>query len=205
MILGDSGDYELLTEGVQAIIKDPNDTYSLSLEIGVREGAGSLTIMEAFNAHHKNLPYTHLGVDPYGNLNYQHYDQSGAYQCDYTDQMYLQLIKDFQEWPNFHILKLTDNEYMKRYADGFPNFSNGEYNLMTKYDFVHLDGPHMTRNVIEETVFFAPRIKQNGILVYDDWNKFEFHIIDEILRIFNFKKLYYGKHKIVYQCLNTQK
>ena len=144
MILGDSGDYELLTQGVQAIIKDPNDTYSLSLEIGVREGAGSLTIMEAFNTHHKNLPYTHIGVDPYGNLNYQHYDQSGAYQCDYTDQMYLQLIKDFQEWPNFHILKLTDNEYMKRYADGFPIFTNAEYNLMTKYDFVHLDGPHMT-------------------------------------------------------------
>ena len=46
MILGDSGDYELLTQGVQAIIKDPNDTYSLSLEIGVREGAGSLTIMK---------------------------------------------------------------------------------------------------------------------------------------------------------------
>jgi hypothetical protein len=45
MILGDSGDYELLTQGVQAIIKDPNDTYSLSLEIGVREGAGSLTIL----------------------------------------------------------------------------------------------------------------------------------------------------------------
>jgi hypothetical protein len=78
MILGDSGDYELLTQGVQAIIKDPNDTYSLSLEIGVREGAGSLTIMEAFNNYHKNLPYTHLGVDPYGNLNYQHYDQSGC-------------------------------------------------------------------------------------------------------------------------------
>jgi hypothetical protein len=39
----------------------------------------------------------------------------------------------------------------------------------------------------------------------DDWNKFEFHIIDEILRIFNFKKLNSGEHKIVYQCLNTQK
>jgi hypothetical protein len=33
----------------------------------------------------------------------------------------------------------------------------------------------------------------------DDWNKFEFHIIDEILRIFNFKKLNSGEHKIVYQ------
>lgn len=205
MITGDSGDYELLLEGVSLIGKDPADTYSLSLEIGVREGAGSLTILEAFNTYHKNLPHSHIGVDPYGNLSYQHYDNKEAYTADYTDEMYLQLLKDFKDWPNFHVLKLTDTEYMKRYADGFPTFTNSQYSLINKYDFIHLDGPHTTRDVIIETVFFAPRMKPGGVLVYDDWNTFEFHIIDEILKVFNFNKIKSGDHKIIYRCQNTLK
>lgn len=205
MITGDSGDYELLTEGISLIKKDPSDTYSLSLEIGVREGAGSLTILEAFNTYHKNLYHSHIGVDPYGNLSYQHFDNNEPYTADYTDEMYLQLLKDFKDWPNFHMLKLTDTEYMKRYADGFPTFYNSQYLLINKYDFIHLDGPHTTRDVIIETVFFASRIKPGGVIVFDDWNTFEFHIIDEILKVFNFSKIKSGDHKIIYQCQNTLK
>ena len=206
-ILGDSGDYDLLTYAVNQIKKQEGDTYNFSLEVGVREGAGSATIMEAFLNTFKDKPYHHVGVDPYGNLSYQHYDKSGAYQCDYTDEMYIRLLKNFSTYPNFHLVKLTDEEYMKRYADGFPVFNNGQGLILNQYDLIHLDGPHTTRDVILETAFFAPKVKVGGILVYDDWNTFEFHIIDQILKVFNFKQLTSGEHKIVYQCQspNTQK
>jgi hypothetical protein len=38
----------------------------------------------------------HVGVDPYANLNYQHYDNTGSYTCDYTDEMCEQMLKDFR-------------------------------------------------------------------------------------------------------------
>ena len=82
MIRGDSGDYELLKKWTEGF-----DCQGFkSCEIGVREGLGSAIIMDNVINN-----YIHIGVDPYGNLKYQHYDDTDSYQCDYTDQMRDQL------------------------------------------------------------------------------------------------------------------
>ena len=92
MIEGDSTEYELLEKCCKLIkVEDP-----LTLEIGVRQGKGSQIILENL----KNKKHWHIGVDPYGNLDYQHYDESGSYRCDYTNSMKLQLLKDL-DYPNF--------------------------------------------------------------------------------------------------------
>ena len=66
MIKGDSVEYDLL-EKWSSLNCDGFKT----VEIGVREGLGSKIIMD--NAENYMM---HIGIDPYANLNYQHYDDS---------------------------------------------------------------------------------------------------------------------------------
>ena len=67
MIKGDSSDYELLKQWT----KDFDCDGFASVEIGVREGMGSKIIMDNVINN-----YIHIGIDPYGNLEYQHYDDT---------------------------------------------------------------------------------------------------------------------------------
>ena len=89
MIRGDSTDYNLLEKWA----KDFDCNGYKTCEIGVREGLGSKIIMDNV----KNA-YLHVGVDPYNNLKYQHYDDSPAYTADYTDAMRDQLLKDMEPY-----------------------------------------------------------------------------------------------------------
>jgi hypothetical protein len=93
--------------------------------------------------------YIHVGVDPYGNLEYQHYDDTGSYTCDYTDEMRDTMLKDFLPYRNegkFTLCNMTDTQFM-----------NATEHKDSKFAFVHFDGPHMTRDVITEAVWFANR------------------------------------------------
>jgi hypothetical protein len=88
MIRGDSGEYDLLTKWANF---DCEGNYSC--EIGVREGLGSKIIMDNIKNN-----FIHIGVDPYGNLNYQHYDTSPSYTADYTDEMRDRLVEDMKPY-----------------------------------------------------------------------------------------------------------
>ena len=77
MIKGDSSEYDLL-EKWSSLNCDGYKT----LEIGVREGLGSKIIMD--NAENYMM---HIGIDPYANLKYQHYDNHEPLTYDYTDDM----------------------------------------------------------------------------------------------------------------------
>ena len=106
MIRGDSGDYELLKKWTKGF-----DCQGFkSCEIGVREGLGSTIIMDNVINN-----YIHIGVDPYGNLKYQHYDDTDSYQCDYTNEMRDQLIKDMDKYirvGRFALVNETDTSFM---------------------------------------------------------------------------------------------
>ena len=105
MIQGDSVEYELLAKWADF---DCNGDHSC--EIGVRDGMGSKIIMDNIKNN-----YLHIGVDPYGNLNYQHYDSTGAYQCDYTDEMRDTMLNDLKSYRNagkFHLANMTDTLFM---------------------------------------------------------------------------------------------
>ena len=104
MIQGDSTEYEIIKEACATL----GDNL-LTAEIGVRQGKGTLTILDSL----KDKNHWHIGIDPYGNLNYEHYDNSGEYTCDYTNSMRLNLIKDMN-YENFTLFPMGDDEFMKR-------------------------------------------------------------------------------------------
>jgi len=187
MIQGDSVEYEIIKEACQSLTNDK----LLTCEIGVRQGQGSKIILDelVFKDH------WHIGIDPYGNLNYEHYDNSGAYTCDYTNDMKLQLIKDL-DYKNFTLFPMGDDEFMKRFHDGVPIYKN-EKEIINKYDLVHFDGLHKTNDVIKEAIFFAERSHAGTVFIFDDYPKYDMDLILKIIvNEFGFMLLKQGKNKI---------
>ena len=187
MIQGDSTEYEILEEACKSLTTD--DLFTA--EIGVRQGKGTETILKqlVFKKH------WHIGIDPYGNLNYEHYDNSGSYTCDYTNDMKLQLIKDIN-YKNFTLFPMGDDEFMKRFHDGVPIYRDKK-EIRNKYDLVHFDGPHKTYDVVKEAMFFAERSHAGTVFVFDDYPKYDMDLILKVIvNEFGFMLLKQGKNKI---------
>ena len=179
MIRGDSKDYELLEKWT----KDLDCQGHKTCEIGVREGLGSKIIMDNVINN-----YIHVGVDPYGNLEYQHYDDTGSYTCDYTDDMRDTLLNDLKEYRNqgrFTLCNMTDTKFM-----------NDTEHRHSTFAFVHIDGPHMTKDVITEAVWFANRSVKRTRIVFDDYPKYDMTLIRHVLGYYDFKLYEQGENKI---------
>ena len=187
MIKGDSEEYDLLEKWADF---DCEGHYSC--EIGVRQGLGSKIIMDNV----KNNK-THIGVDPYGNLSYQHYDRKftkawperwrGEFKTDYTDEMRDTLLNDFKEYRNngkFVLANMTDTMFM----------CHPDWNEKT-YAFVHFDGPHMSKDVMTEAVWFANRAAPRARFVFDDTDKFEMSVVAYAMELFGFKTETMGEKK----------
>jgi len=178
MIRGDSSDYKLLEKWTKGFDCQGYKT----CEIGVREGLGSKIIMDnVVNS------YIHVGVDPYGNLKYQHYDDTGAYTCDYTDDMRDTMLNDFKPYRNqgkFTLCNMTDTKFM-----------NDTEHRHSTFAFVHFDGPHMTKDVMTEAVWFANRSVKGTRFVFDDYKKYNTALIAQVLEFYNFKVIELGKNK----------
>ena len=59
------------------------------------------------------IPYEHIGIDPYNDLKYQHYDTTTPETADYTDDMRLQMVKDFASEKNgANFYHFTDIQFM---------------------------------------------------------------------------------------------
>ena len=174
MIQGDSIEYDLLIKWSKDF--DCNGYYSC--EIGVREGLGSKLIMDNVKNN-----YMHIGIDPYGSLKYQHYDEGGDYVCDYTDEMRDRLLVDMVNYKDkFHLSNMKDHEFMD---------TNGD----KRFAFVHFDGPHTTRAVITEAIWFANRCAPHTRFVFDDHNTYQMSIIAHALTFFDFKTIEMGNTK----------
>ena len=187
MIQGDSTEYEILKEACKTLNSD--DLFTA--EIGVRQGQGSKIILDEliFKKH------WHIGIDPYGNLDYQHYDDSDSYTADYTNKMKQELIKDL-DYPNFTLYQLGDDEFMQRFNDGVPIYRDKK-EIRTKYDLVHFDGPHKTIDVLKEAIFFSQRSRPGTVFVFDDYPKFNMDLILKVIvNDYGFMLLEQGKNKI---------
>ena len=186
MIQGDSTEYEILEQACKTLGDD-----LFTAEIGVRQGAGTKIILDTL----KDKKHWHIGIDPYGNLNYQHYDNSESYTCDYTNSMKLQLIKDI-DYQNFTLFPMGDDEFMKRFHDGVPIYREKK-ELINNYDLVHFDGPHKTVDVLKEVMFFAQRSGAGTVFVFDEYPKFNMNLILKIIvNDYGFMLLKQGKNKI---------
>ena len=111
-IRGDSTEYELLKKWCETLPFYEKPKSVTTCEIGVREGLGSKIIMLGVKARIRNIPYEHIAIDPYNNLKYQHYDKKEPETADYTDEMRLQMVKDFADDKNFNFYHFTDRHFM---------------------------------------------------------------------------------------------
>ena len=96
-IRGDSTEYELLKIWCETLPFYEKPKSVKTCEIGVREGLGSQVIMLAIKSRIGDVLYEHIGIDPYGDITYQHYDKSPEYKSNYSDAMRVQLLKDFAD------------------------------------------------------------------------------------------------------------
>jgi hypothetical protein len=187
MIRGDSTDYDLLDKWS----KNFDCQGYKSCEIGVREGLGSKIIMDNVRNN-----YIHVGVDPYGDLVYQHCDDQPNRQWighepgvapTYPDSMRDQMLYDFKPYRNegrFTLCNMTDTKFM-----------NDTEHKNSKFAFVHFDGPHMTKDVITEAIWFANRSAPHTRFVFDDHNEYAMSVIANSLLYFDFKTVEMGQNK----------
>jgi len=193
MIRGDSTEYELLEKWS----KDFDCQGYKTCEVGVREGLGSKIIMDNVKNN-----YIHVGVDPYGDLVYQHVDNQEECTWEgyekgvaptYPDTMRDTLLKDmmsYRQQGKFTLCIMTDTEFMEdsKHKD-------------SKFAFVHLDGPHTTKAVSTEAVWFANHSAPNTRIVFDDYKNYDMAVIARLLEYYDFKVIESGKNK----CLMEKK
>jgi|TARA_R100000149_G_C5854649_1_gene122348 hypothetical protein len=189
MIKGDSDDYNLLTKWSKGF--DCKGNYSC--EIGVRQGKGSQIIMDNVINN-----YLHIGVDPYGDIKYQHFDNDDQFKWGdnepgvaptYPNTMRDQMIKDFREYTlkgKFHFANMTDVDFMKH------NVYSG-----LVFAFVFFDGPHTTKDVSAEALWFATRSAPHSRFIFDDHQYYRMDLISHILEFHGFKTVEAGDHKII--------
>ncbi len=188
MIRGDSTEYELLKNWCSTLPFYEKPKSVTTCEIGVREGLGSKIIMLGIEERIGKVPYEHIGVDPYNNLNYQHYDHTEPETADYSDMMRTQMLKDFASEKNFNFYHLTDKQFMNLF-----------YHTDKIFDLVHFDGPHMTRDVILEALWFADKSRKGTRFIFDDTEFFDIETTTKVLSYWNFQIFESGKNKVCLQ------
>jgi len=191
MIRGDSTDYDLLEKWTKGFDCQGYKT----CEIGVREGLGSKIIMDNVVNN-----YIHVGVDPYGDLEYQHCDDQAdriwqgferGVAPTYPDSMRDTMLHDFKPYRNqgkFTLCNMTDTKFM-----------NDTEHRNSIFAFVHFDGPHMTKDVITEAIWFANRSAPHTRFVFDDHDTYEMSTIAHALTFFGFKTKEMGENKCLMQ------
>lgn len=197
----DSRDYELITQGMDL----SSHVDGLCMEIGLRLGGGTKYIIDGIKTFcpHK----TALAIDPYGSILYEH-KENDFVRLDYTESMKAECLKSLYEYTKqvevpFIFINLEDTEFFKRYADGIPVY-NIEKQIINKYSFVHLDGPHAIEPIKAEIDFFLPRIDKGACLVFDDIGEdgdvyYDHSIIEDYLFKNGFKLINKTAKKGLYQ------
>jgi|TARA_R100001163_G_C5065806_1_gene203871 hypothetical protein len=197
MIQGDSEEYNLITKHIKKI---KIDRATLTCEIGLREGLGTKTIMDAVRLQEPRL-YKHIAVDPYGNLAYQHYDNpDNIIAAGYDSEMMQRTVTElYKNYPEFNFFHMTDDYYFKTMGEGHQFVFEKQLMIFGLYKVVHLDGPHTTKDVLNELVFFIPRMEIDSLIIIDDYQLISLGIVDMLLRTYNFKVAEKGDSKIIYK------
>ena len=193
IIKGDSSEYHLITKHIGKL---KIDKAILTCEIGLREGLGSKIIMDAIREH-KPPFYKHVAIDPYNNLNYQHYDKSKSYTADYTEDMKQKTVSHlYQNYQEFDFYHMTDEYYFEAMKEGHQFSVDGNCMIYGLYKVAHLDGPHTTHAVLDELKFFIPRIDEEGLIIIDDYKHLQMGIVDMLLKTYNFNVAEDGDNQI---------
>ena len=195
MIKGDSIEYDILELACDSL----KSKKLFTCEIGVREGEGSKIILEKF----KDRDHWHIGIDPYGNILYKHFDQQDKMLWNgkpnpprYSNSMKGKLIKDLSEYDNFSLYQMEDEEFFNKFCDGVPIYRETK-EVINKYDLVFFDGPHTTLSVLKEAIFFADRSHAGTVFIFDDYTWYNMDLILKVIvNEYGFMLLKQGKNKI---------
>ena len=187
-IRGDSTEYELLKRWCETLPFFEKPKSVTTCEIGVREGLGSKLIMMGIQARICKIPYEHIGIDPYNDIEYQHYDNTEPEKADYTDKMRAQMVKDMAHEKNFNFYHFTDQQFMNLF-----------HHTSKVFDLVHFDGPHMTRDIMREALWFADKSRKGTRFVFDDCGFFDIETTTKMLNNWNFHVFETGKNKVCLQ------
>jgi hypothetical protein len=200
-IEGDSREYDILATHCERLPSlFPSDKFPvlLTAEIGVRKGLSSKIIMEYIRPNYSGLHF-HVGIDPYGDLYYEHYDKSKPTKMDYDQKMFAEFKKDFADQERFTLMNMTDKVFMEKYYYGVEFYYKSKTYLLNQYALVHFDGPHKTTDLINETVFFAERSAPGSLFIYDDWKTYNTEVLRGILLQYDFEFISNGERKMIMQ------
>ena len=195
-IEGDSREYDLLASWSERLAKKNNNKIMLTAEVGVRKGLGTKLIMNYIRPNYSGLHF-HVGIDPYGDLVYQHYDKSKPSKMDYDHKMFSEVKKDFAAEPRFNLINLTDVAFMEKYYYGVDFYWESKKYLLNEYSLVHFDGPHKTTDVLNEAIFFAERAAQGAVFIFDDWKTYNCNVIRDVLNEYGFDFCSNGSRKFI--------
>lgn len=201
---GDSLEYGIFEECIK-LLENP---VGATMEIGVRDGFGSTVIIDAWRTRFPDgRPLVHLGVDPFGNIEYNGADTLKNVRYDYTNEMKQDMLVYMSKfYPEFHFINLDDKEFFARFVNGYPIYREQKI-LINQYDLVHLDGPHDTESVIEELNYVRVRAAKQCFIVLDDCQTYNLKKCEEAVSRtsdgvlpnpqHNFRLVYEGERKAV--------
>lgn len=193
----DSGEYELLTQGIEL----SKDVPGICLEMGLRLGRGTATIIDAISQFCPDK--ISVAVDPYGSIMYE--GREGILcRLNYTDEMKNTCLSNMYPYAaskqvHFKFIELTDKDFFQRYHDGIVVYNLERY-LVNEYSFVHFDGPHNLMELFLEIDFFLPRSNKGAIWVFDDITPdfFDIKAIEHYMGD-NVELVYMGQKKGIYR------
>ena len=147
MIEGDSIEYNLIEKVCSLITTEKPFT----CEIGVRLGKGSQTILESL----KHKDHWHIGIDPYGDLDYEHFDKdAGVEHKDgtsptYPNSMKTTLLQNIG-FDNFTLFQMSDTDFMNNKGfiilDDYPTY---KFDLLIKVaELIDIKPMHIWDNKI---------------------------------------------------------
>lgn len=182
MIEGDSGQYEYLTDAVEL----SKDVEGMCIEIGLRRGLGTKTIIDAVRQFCPNK--TVIAVDPYGSIPYIGREHMGECRLDYDNQMKADCMADIWAYVrdnpvNFCPFLMTDNVFFGTFEFGFEIY-NIDIIKCNKYSMAHLDAVHTVAAVSSEIKWFNERMDSGATIVVDDVT-IDFIDIKPIQELFN--------------------
>ena len=108
--------------------------------------------------------------------------------ADYTHEMRDNMIKDFATNPHFKFYNMTDIQYMDLF-----------YYAKKVYDLVFLDGPHTTKSILREALWFAERSRKGSRIIVDDYSLCNYSVIRAAISYWDFKDIDKGKHKVCFE------
>ena len=184
MIRGDSTEYDLLKKWCETLpfFEEPKSV--TTCEIGVREGLGSQVIMLSIKNRIGNKPYEHIGIDPYGDLEYPHFDdevkdphwknEKGEWTSKpptYPNSMRDQMVKDFATNKNFRFYNCLNkripslfNSYKRMYFSEI----NRKINELEKQLLETLNGKMIDITLSEGVDTRLRRLATQGLIAKDE-------------------------------------